>query len=362
MGTVYPLSFGAGMPHLHGSGFAPQTHDLSHADDATAWVFQPVPGITITRLGVYIYSGFIVGTSPTYRLSLQSVNSSGEPTGTILGGGSPASATSQLNDNTGAGGWNWLDLDNSYTPSGGVLIAMVIEYSSGTIDGSNYATITHSLEGPQFKLPYSTNNDDGGGWNKYEGWPQFGYGTASAKYGWLNLNKLTVNLATVSAGHRIALQFELPASRFGATYQVAGFRCAATLPSSDDIVYAIWNAAGTVLQSGTIAGGNAAMAGGGDLVTDFMFETPATLNYGTDYYVGFEQDDTETIAFHALLSEASELGTAPWGPYASGADDTGSGWNASRYVPFVDLLLWDSTLSGGSGSAGRLIGPSVLIG
>lgn len=359
MATVYPLTFGGGLPFFGQNSFDPNSQGLDSADVKIAWVWQPPAGLTLTQLAVYVPSGLVTGTSPTYRLSLQGVNpANGEPTGTELGGGSPAGGSAQLVDDQ----WNWIALDNSYAPDGGELLAMVLEHDSGTIDGSNFAEVYHSLNlSSGFNLPYVL-VDTGGGWGMQRHWPIFGFGEVTNKYGWMHVSKL--DMTTTTAGDRIAMQFNLPASRFGTTYKVAGFRVSATPTTSDDIVYSIWNAAGTVLQTQTIPGGLTGIGGdqGGHFPLWLYFDTPVNLNYGTDYYIGFEQDDTETLSMPAITSISNEIGILPWGAYASGQEDTGSGWTNTDRLPFIDLILDDSAPTSGSGSAGRLIGPSVLIG
>jgi hypothetical protein len=115
--------------------------------DIVVWCFQADTTDAITDLG-FRY-GARTGTPPTYRISLQGASTSGiGPDGTVLGGGSPASQTFTPPADTSINGlWQWKTLANSYTPTRGQFLCSVIEYSSGTIDGSNNSSFTKEAAG-----------------------------------------------------------------------------------------------------------------------------------------------------------------------------------------------------------------------
>src|SRR5262245_2059365 len=96
---------------------------LNANNDQVEFVFQVREAVTITRLG--FRQGTVTGTSPEFKISLQGVDTSGNPDGTIKGGGSPAEDLF-----TPAGGanstWLWKTLDNSYAAAAGEFLASVI--------------------------------------------------------------------------------------------------------------------------------------------------------------------------------------------------------------------------------------------
>lgn len=355
MSNVYPLGFGHGMALLSMDSLGQETMALDSNDDKAAWVFQAHDALTITRLAVYCQNPG-AGTSPTYRVSLQSVNSSGEPSGTILGGGSPASGTTTLTQDT----WSWVSLSNSYACSRGQLLAVVIDYSSGTIDGSNYREVATGLGGALWNLPYPVKQPDGGGWSKSNLRPIFGYGTAGAKYGYLN-HAGTVTVPTSGTGLRVALKFTLP-SAFGNTFKVAGFRISMNAVSAEDFKIGLWDGT-TELQAVTITNGADGIGGdtGGWLVHEFYFDeaTLSTLNYGSAYRVGVEQLDASDITVRVLsIDDATPF---PYGANGYLSSYNGGSWgDDTSSIPFIDLILEDTTPPGGSGGGLRLAGHGGL--
>jgi hypothetical protein len=192
---------------------------LDAATDRIEWVLQIEDSITITRLGINFLSQ--LGNAPNYRISIQGVDGSGNADGTVLGGGSPASKTFSPN----ALGWanattHWLTLDNSLAVGRGDFIAIVIDYSSGTIDGANNATFNTSMS-PESAFPTVTHVNAGTP-AKQGNSVLIGYGSATRKYGNLPqdwTNKF-YNSATAGADE-YGNKFMLPAG-WGDTFQLLG--------------------------------------------------------------------------------------------------------------------------------------------
>lgn len=134
---------------------------LNSADDQIATILQiPYDNLLITRVGFRYGAG--TGTPPTYRLSLQSVDGSGNPTGTIL-----ASTTfTPPADTTWNGTWRWLNV--LYATTQGEILAIVIDYSSGTISGVNNSSFTEGIGNMSFAtgFPYESHNLNATGWLK----------------------------------------------------------------------------------------------------------------------------------------------------------------------------------------------------
>lgn len=121
---------------------------LDSDQDAVSMVMTP--WVTESINTVYIFVDAIVGTPPTYRISIQG-DSSGDPDGTELDGGSFTPITA---------GWQAVDLDGgNFTLTQGVKRHFVIEYDSGTINGSNYSQVEVTQEADS---RFPRNNVEGG--------------------------------------------------------------------------------------------------------------------------------------------------------------------------------------------------------
>lgn len=88
----------------------------------------------------FLYNCTAITSPPVYRFSLQGISSRGTPDGTVKGGGSPASVTLTPTVSQGLA-----TFANPFTPSTGDLLALVVEYSSGTVGASNTATFASRL-------------------------------------------------------------------------------------------------------------------------------------------------------------------------------------------------------------------------
>src|SRR5574342_1044592 len=117
------------------SGFATSTLNASGIKIAMIWQ-NPYTSIPYSTVGYYYNSR--TGTPPTYKIGLQGVDSSGNPDGIYKTNGSECSATfTPPADTTWNNTWRTETLTAGYTPAIGEFVALVIEYSSGTINGLN---------------------------------------------------------------------------------------------------------------------------------------------------------------------------------------------------------------------------------
>ena len=115
------------------------TYSMNTAAKMTAHIFKAQQSKSVTLIKINIDAD--VGTSPTYRIGLQAVDGSNEPTGTWLG------ATNQGYDDIvlAVAGFRTATLNESVPLTAGTTYAVVIQYQSGTIDGSNYAKPRHAV-------------------------------------------------------------------------------------------------------------------------------------------------------------------------------------------------------------------------
>ncbi len=359
MATVFPHYLSTlQMPLEMGATVSP--FSLTASDMKIAWVFHALQAMTITRVGVYV--PFTAGTPPTYRLRLEGVSAStGLPDGTDVGGGSPTAVTS----NTWSTGSHWKTLTNSYACTRGQLLALVMEYSAGTIDLSNYIDIA-SLTGDYPGLPYVLKDFGAGIAIQTSEQPVFGYGSAGRRYGQM-VYTASDWAEVLTTGHRAACKFNLDGN-LGSTYTLLGFRCGGYVYAgggAGTYKIGLWNAAGTELQGATYDSDQLGNASEGRATVNAIFDESSltSLSYGTDYYVGLEHVDINVALKSYRVGHADDRQTL----FLPGAFCS-STWNGSAWaddttaVPIIELLIEEHTSGGGSGGGIRIAGRGGLAG
>jgi hypothetical protein len=332
------------------SAFTNQT--LSASGNKIGSIFYLPEGATLTD-GGFRY-GARTGTPPTYRISLQGVDANGVPDGSIL-----ASQTfTPPADTTWNSTWQWVTFSASYAAARGSIYALVIDYSSGTIDASNNSSFTRFDAGyasGRPNVPYSV-IDTSGSWSKSNTTqnPVYGVKSSSAVYG--NPVQSVVSTTVSSSGHRAALKFTLP-SGICSTFALNGFRVIADPPATGNTWAAgLWDSAGNVIQAITIDADHQQVDAVQRCIQLFFDDTPVALSPGTDYYIGIERGGSNCIFYSLGLAAANDALAYPL--MASGLLST---WNGSAWsddttsVPLVELLLSDMTCSGGT-TGGFIIG------
>ena len=333
-----------------------QNHVVDLNTEGVAWAFQSRAAEAITHVG-FRY-GARTGTPPVYRISLQSLAAaSGFPDTTVLGGGTPASVLfTPPADTTWDGLWQWLALDNAYTPTRGQILCLVIEYSSGTIDVSNNSSFTARASNilEFYGFPYSLTNTSGTWTRLSTGIPVHGIRTATTRYGFpIEAFYNTRSASTV--GHRQACVITLPAG-WGDTHKIKGIEICASLSAAvgKNPVIGLWNAAG-VIQDITWDSEFSASATTGFRHYRIYFDevTLTAINYGTKVYVGLEVADAANggvILNGMQLDSTTDLLAFPGGASILFGTFDGSTWTEDNTVrPFARLILDDITEPAGSG-------------
>lgn len=338
-------------------GFTNQA--LTTQDFKVGWVFSYPYAEAIT--GAKFRYGARTSTPPQHTISLQSLDASGLPSGTILGGGSPASQTFTPPANTT---WDGLvqsiAFANAYTPARGERMALVIDATSNPSAGSSSFT-RNNTGGLSFlqNFPYHVINT--GSWakggNSYGS--VFGVYSASHVYGF-PLQSTTVQ-STGTTGRRVAMKFNL-ASGWGDSFKVVGL--AGIIPSPTNagtFTLGLWNAAGTVLASKTGIDSDANKGSGtnGYFEDFFADATLPTLSYGTDYYIGFECEGSVTVRMTTLdFAAAGDLACLPGGTTCCYSLWNGAAWaDTTTSRPWAELMMDDITEPAGGG--GGLITPII---
>lgn len=343
-------------------------HSLDATTDGVAFVFQARDTNPITHIG-FRY-GARTGTPPTYVATLEGVSTTtGAPDGSDLGGGSATAKTfTPPADATWDGTWQWIALTNSYTPTLGQVLCFTIRYSSGTVDASNFSSITRTLNdlGPTVNLrfPY-TSVLTAGTWANSATHTVFGVRTAATRYGFI-AESIEGTRTASTVGHRQAMKFTLPAGS-GDTFKVRGVRFSGSLAGAagKTPVLALWSGA-SALQNITLdTEQNANASISGVRTYQYFFDDSSTLSFGTTYYIGLEVADATNggVILQGIGIAAAEDGDA----YPGGASNfilsnyNGSSWTDDATIrPLVELILEDVTEPAGGGGAALLIGGSLV--
>lgn len=344
------------LAHDFGAAGALTTFALDQNADAFENVFQTPDAITITKLGINFASftaGF-VGLSPNYKISLQGVDSSGNPDGTIKGGGSPASK--EFN----ATGWSnntfhWITLDNAYTCSRGEYLALVVKYSSengGASPDGSFDFITLNVTATylvNFRFPYGISNNSGSR-TRLTTFPSiYGYGSSSKKYG----NPYQTALSqSITGSAEFGAVFTLPAA-WGNTFKVAGLKFFSTAAAAGGLTVTLYDggAAGdtTVLQNASYDTDLSQATTAGIRTIYFDESTLSTLKYGSTYRVAIGASSGTHTLSGIVLGAADDADAFPLGQSAYGTTRSGGNWtDATTNRPFIELILDDLT---GTGSA-----------
>lgn len=343
----------------------PTLFALDANNDGAGWVYAPRTTDPITHLG-FRY-GARTGTPPTYIIGIEGVDpATGFPDGTYKGGGTPASATfTPPADATWNGLWQWIELDNAYTPNRGQpLLCTTLRYSSGTVDASNLGTFTTRFIGSSgasaHVLPYSLTLTAGTWAKPGASHACFGYRTASGRFGNFFQGDYATNITT--AGHRQAMHFTLP-SGHGDTFKILGATFPMTVPASGNTFkFGLWNAAGTAIQEATYDSDEVEVIAQRTVNLIFDEASLTALSYGTKYYLGIE-NVSGTIGLKGyVLSSADDRSMFPLGMIRGLSTWNGATWtDDDTMMPLTEPILADITEPAGGGGGG-LIRPVGMTG
>ncbi len=340
------------------------TTPMNASTVSIAWAFQAETANAITWGGFRRNAS--AGTPPTYRLSLQGADASGNPDGTIKASGN---CFATFTGGSLVTGFNRINMGASYTPTRGEKLCWVLEYSSGTIDGSNNITVsTSSLSnaGRSGKFP-AISTGASGVYTRVNAAPLFGYGTSTSTevYGWPLGNAATQTInsgATAEAGMR----FSLP-SGWGSTYKVAGVRFSmGTTIVAKTITAKLYTGGGasdtTVLQDV-------------DLDTDLYITTAgwqewwfdettlSALNFGDTYRVAISTPDASNQIINGMtVTSADDMNAFQLGANFYLTTRSGGNWTDTTTTRlFGELILADITKPSGGGG-GSVLRSSIISG
>jgi hypothetical protein len=323
---------------------------LNGTTDALEFIFQATEAATITTVG-FRY-GARTGTPPTYRISLQGVaGATGYPDGTIKGGGSPASATFTPPASTAWDGlWQWITLSNSYTCTRGELLALVIDYSSGTCDVSNNSSFTRTIVSPATSMPHAIQNDAAVRTKTTVGTPIFGYASSSKSFGKILSTSLSTNFTNASTPDEYALRFIVP-STWCSTYTIGRVECHAVVVGGARTAKLQLYDGTTVLQTYTLDGDISGSAGFNVFVPTET--TLATLTAGNVYRIGLQPQEASNWSWPSFtVLNNQDLGCHPGGIewYQSTRTDVGAWSDTTITRPLMAIGIDDWTAPAGGGT------------
>lgn len=324
---------------------------------AVEWVFQSKTNQPITTL--YYKQNGLTGAPGTIRLSLQGVDSSGNPDGVIKSSGN-AFATKSLaagdNGNVVA-----VALGSSYTPSLGEDIAQVMDFSSGTFDASNLLTLALQASGMVSKgFPYVTVNNAGSR-TRQTGVPVFGYATASQMYGYPIKGFTAPSFGSGNNPNEYALKFTIPAAWTG-TYSLLGVEMGAALAASQTLTIKLYSGGNagdtTVLASDTH---NTSLATStGARAHEFVLPniSAVTLTAGSTYRLSVVPGATSQTFYYASVQNAADWAAMEGGTSLSYSTRNGGNWtDTDTNRMLFQLIFQDLSVSAG----GIAIPPPPLI-
>ena len=371
------LAFGSPIPMQGAAPTFTSAFTINSADDKVGFVSAwSVASEAISS--VCFRHSLRTGTPVQHRISIQGIDTSGLPDGTIKGGGSPAVGAFTPPASTA---WDatlqCVTLSNTYTPARGEILALVIEpcpnatapcSGAATPDGSNssaYTPAANLMTTSSPGIPYYLTKTDGGAWTKSSstGTPLYAYVTASRTVGYPVQGWTQTSTYNTGTEHGMVCQF--PAA-YGSTFTIRGVRYAGRTPTAGtDIVVKLYSGGGasdtTVLQDVTYDSDAVSAAAGNNRYHEFYFNesTLTTLTWGNSYRVsiGTSGAGANLNLNYIEVGDSAQLTAYPGGTSCAATTRTSGNWtDTTTRRPVIDLILEETTKPSGGGGHGIIGG------
>jgi len=292
-------------------------------------------------------------------MSLQGVDASGNPDGVIKGGGTPVSKTFTP---SGSGTFQKIQFDNFYSVARGEMLALVMDYSSGTIDTSNFASMSSRMVTSLTDFPYAITNDAGSR-SRVGQIPCFGVASGSTVYGF-PVENAAVQIINSGAVAEAGAKFTLP-SGWASTYRVVGAKIwMGTLIAAKALTLTLYDGGGagdtTPLQSVAWDSDRTAAVTGADTSIIYFDESAlSTLTFGNTYRIALSTADASNQTIQGFsVAAAADMEAFQMGQNFTLSTRTGGNWtDTATSRLFMEIILADltkPTFSGGGG--GHIIG------
>jgi hypothetical protein len=349
----FQSSSGAGCVALGGASNV----SLNGAGIGIAFLCQASTVNAITRIRFRF--GSRTGTPPSYVVTLETVGADGRPSGTDIGGGSPTATVFTPPASTAWDGTiQEITLENSWTPTArSDWFWVTIRHSSGTVDAGNFGSFTSTFNSIRAAATHTRGfaTLSGGTWTLSGQVGNVAFGTATELFGILFLTFYSTATAN-TAGHRSGVYFTLP-SGFGSTYQVRGISFTGKgAAASGSYKVCIWDTSGTEITSVTVDA-DISQGATSNRQIEVLFDTLATLSFGTKYYAGIEVISGTVYVSGLLCGDADGKSIFPLGSLTGLATYNGTSWTetATTHILF-ELLFEDITVPSGGGAGAIIIG------
>ena len=329
---------------------------INSSDDKLGVIFTVPDDCNLTGMACYAES--VTGTSPYFKMNIQGVTTSGadEPDGVVAGSGTAETAGFQVT----ADSRQAHDFDTPLAVNGGDVLAAVLEYDSGTIDGSNKGLFRYATKNVYSNMLPLAVSAVSGTWTPYNlYWPSI---TVTTNQAWdcggmFNAGDVTDTTSMNSSGKRWAMRIAIPADE-NLELHIEGFRYNGVPVGGNNETYkiGIWNEAGAEIVSSTV---DADQGGSGGLTAlssrEYYFDAIATLTSGDVFYIGFENTGDAIGGSYLEMKHADGLRSYPGGDifYVSAWDgvDTWTGDQTRRIL--INPILSSIHGAGGGGSTTR---------
>lgn len=317
---------------------------IDAATEGIAWYFSlPATGPTITKCA--IRPGTLTGNSPTYVLSLQALDASGLPDGTILGGASPVSVEITPASGT-AGVVTEYTFANAYDTSPGQILALVCRPKAGTtIDGSNNWSFTKdfSTSGHPCVATYADPT-----WTKANYLPFAALSDGTNWWGWL-LNDASSYITTGSDPVYSGIKFTIPAG-VADTFTCVGAQIIYWVSGSQTVRLTLYDSADSVLASTDF---DTDQIGSGAYL--HFDDAPVALTCGSTYRLVLTCTTATCRVYYRDYGSATHRNQAQdWGGISVGTYGTTGSWtdNTARHCQVYPIFS-DITEPAAGGSSPR---------
>ena len=297
-------------------------------------------GKQITKVIINVAS---VTSSPVYQVSIQSLSAQKTPSGTDIGGGSPT-----LKTFTPIAGVQTITLTNPYTPALGDVLAIVVEYSSGTIDASHFASFNYR-QGNNIGMTPCPIGYDGISWTATQGQlpgiaPVYSDGTYALCTVGVNSSVTRLDFNNTSTPREYGIHF-VPDVNYTVDRLLVFTHN--DNPSSGKLT--IYNSNNTVMTgSDNVTVTQLDYTGSPTIASVIVPITPITLLRGNDYYMVFSPTSANSISIQKFTFTDANIKLVVFGNanfVSRGTIGSGAWTEDANSVTLMTPIL--SGLSGG---------------
>jgi hypothetical protein len=334
-------------PGNTGSVYGAFSQNTYAANDAageyTAWVLQAVEDMTISHISAVFFN---TTGSPTADIRIETVDSSGLPSGTLWATNTNAISATL----TAATVVTALTAPASITK--GQIFCLKIAHNSGT--SYTVVRLGGRRDPSSFNLPYAVTNTGTPTKATLIDTPYVAFGSNSTTFynvpgfmgGSLTGGGSFNNTNGARRGLRFTAQFNCRCA--GLEFPMA--------TANGDYNAILMDDAGSELSSSSTAFDGDQNVLNNTAITRAYFDNPVTLSAGTTYRAVLEPTSATNITLSTLaLSSADYRSTSPCGTFGHYTTYASAAWtdSATATIPFLDLILDQIDDGAGSGSGSR---------